>query len=134
MKRPKKATPHQDLKLRGPRRRGFVVTDARGEQTMRPLSGAGSALPAHATQHQFAGSDPIQLDHLAAPDDTTDLDATITAHGLLPKLSGDVGEVLRGDGTFGLASAWSVLTNGDPVTPELIWDSNGDVIMTEQPR
>lgn len=25
---------------------------------------------------------------------------------------------------------WSVLTNGDPATPELVWDSNGDVIMT----
>lgn len=28
---------------------------------------------------------------------------------------------------------WSVLTNGDPVTPELIFDSNGDVIMTYNP-
>ena len=26
---------------------------------------------------------------------------------------------------------WSVLTNGDAATPELMWDSNGDVIMLE---
>lgn len=31
------------------------------------------------------------------------------------------------------AAEWSVLTNGDPVTPELVWDSNGDVIMTVNP-
>ncbi len=31
----------------------------------------------------------------------------------------------------GGGSDWSVLTNGDPVTPELIFDGNGDVIMVE---
>lgn len=31
-------------------------------------------------------------------------------------------------------SAWSVMTNGDPVTPEVVFDSNGDVIMTETLR
>ncbi len=31
-------------------------------------------------------------------------------------------------------SAWSVLTNGDPVTPELIFDGTGDVIMVETLR
>lgn len=30
--------PHPDLKKGGPRRRGFVVTDARGEQTVLPAS------------------------------------------------------------------------------------------------
>lgn len=34
----------------------------------------------------------------------------------------------------GAGSAWSVLTNGDPVTPELIFDGNGDVIMVETLR
>lgn len=46
---------------------------------------------------------PHKLDgpeHLAA-DDTTRLDASIDRHGLLPKLSGDAGDVLRGDGTYG---------------------------------
>ena len=31
-------------------------------------------------------------------------------------------------------SAWSVLTNGDPADPQLVWDSFGDVIMTETVR
>jgi len=31
-------------------------------------------------------------------------------------------------------SAWSVLTNGDPVTPELLFDSNGEVLMMETLR
>lgn len=36
--------------------------------------------------------------------DTTDLDATVAHHGLLPKLSGDVDEALRGDGSWGLVT------------------------------
>jgi hypothetical protein len=31
-------------------------------------------------------------------------------------------------------SSWSVLTNGNPTYPELVFDSNGDVIMTETLR
>ncbi len=34
----------------------------------------------------------------------------------------------------GIGSAWSVLTNGDATTPELIFDGNGDVIMLETLR
>lgn len=37
--------------------------------------------------------------------DATNLDASDTAHGLLPKLSGDVDEVLRGDGTWGASTS-----------------------------
>lgn len=40
--------------------------------------------------------------------DLTRLDATATEHGLLPKLSGDVLDLLRGDGTFGTAAAEAV--------------------------
>jgi hypothetical protein len=46
-------------------------------------------------QHKLDGPE-----HLTA-DDTTDKDATTTEHGLLPKLSGDSGDALRGDGTWG---------------------------------
>ena len=46
------------------------------------------------------GADALKLDDLAAPDDTTDLDASTGAHGLLPKLSGSTAEFLRGDGAF----------------------------------
>jgi hypothetical protein len=31
----------------------------------------------------------------------------------------------------GAGSAWSVLTNGDAINPDLVYDSDGDVIMTE---
>lgn len=40
----------------------------------------------HATTHQSGGSDAIKLDDLAAPDDNTDLDATASLHGLMPKV------------------------------------------------
>lgn len=42
-------------------------------------------------------------------DDTTTLDATVDQHGLLPKLSGDAGDSLRGDGTWGPASSVDAL-------------------------
>lgn len=54
----------------------------------------------HASQHESGGGDSIKLDDLAAPDDNTDLDATITAHGLLPKLGGGTTNFLRADGTW----------------------------------
>lgn len=55
---------------------------------------------AHATAHQSGGGDAIKLDDLAAPDDNTDLDATTSAHGLLPKLGGGSTNFLRADGTW----------------------------------
>jgi hypothetical protein len=60
---------------------------------------------AHAPSHKSGGSDSIKLDELAAPTDVTTLNAATTQHGLLPKLSGNVSDVLRGDGTFGTAPA-----------------------------
>jgi hypothetical protein len=58
-------------------------------------------LVGHKATHQSAGSDAIKLDDLATPDDNTDLDASTLRHGLLPKLSGNAGDVLHGDGTWG---------------------------------
>jgi hypothetical protein len=60
-----------------------------------PLPGA------HKTSHQSGGSDAIKLDDLAATDDNTDLNASASAHGLCPKLSGNSAQALRGDGTWG---------------------------------
>lgn len=61
----------------------------------------------HATDHEAGGGDPIQLDDLAAPSDNTDLDASTTAHGLLPKLpAANSGTVFQGDGTWAYASAF----------------------------
>lgn len=54
----------------------------------------------HNTSHQSGGGDAIKLDDLAAPDDNTDLDSTISAHGLLPKLGGGTTNYLRADGTW----------------------------------
>jgi len=41
-----------------------------------------------------------KLDNLNAPDDNTDLNATTSAHGLLPKLSDDSNQFLDGDGSW----------------------------------
>ena len=54
----------------------------------------------HATTHQADGADAIKLDDLATPDDNTDLNATTTRHGLLPKLGGGTTNFLRADGTW----------------------------------
>ena len=54
----------------------------------------------HANYHENGGIDPIKLDDLNPPDDNTDLDATILAHGLCPRLSGNNTHALRGDGTW----------------------------------
>ena len=57
---------------------------------------------AHHVQHEPGGSDPvvIKLDDAAAPDDVTDLNASDTKHGLLPRLDADTNHFLRGDGTW----------------------------------
>ena len=60
---------------------------------------------AHATTHKAGGSDAIALDMLAAPTDITTLNASTTAHGLLPKLSGNAAQFLSGAGTWLTAAA-----------------------------
>ena len=62
---------------------------------------------AHATTHQSGGSDAIKLDDLASPDDNTDLNSSLTAHGLLPKLGGGTSNFLRADGTWASPGASS---------------------------
>jgi hypothetical protein len=54
----------------------------------------------HASDHQSGGGDAIKLDDLATPDDNTDLDATTSIHGLLPKLGGGTSNFLRADGSW----------------------------------
>jgi hypothetical protein len=48
----------------------------------------------------LADAKAIKLDDFAAPDDNTDLNATSAYHGLLPKLSNNTRQFLRGDGTW----------------------------------
>ena len=64
----------------------------------------------HAASHQSGGADSIKLDDLASPDDNTDLDATTSAHGLLPKLGGGTTNYLRADGN------WATPAGGDANT------------------
>jgi len=60
----------------------------------------GLTTPLHHTTHESGGSDAIKLDDLSAPDNNTDLNATTSAHGLLPILSGNPNEFLNGDGNW----------------------------------
>lgn len=55
---------------------------------------------AHKTSHESGGGDAIKLDDLSTPDDNVDLNASITKHGLLPKLANDVAKFLTGLGTW----------------------------------
>ena len=52
----------------------------------------------------------IKLDDFATPDDNTDLDASLTEHGLLLKLGGGTTNFLRADGT------WAAPAGGGDVT------------------
>jgi hypothetical protein len=61
---------------------------------------------AHALSHKTGGGDSIKLDEFATPDDNTNLNATTTYHGLLPKLSGVASEYLDGGG------GWSTPPSG----------------------
>jgi hypothetical protein len=61
---------------------------------------------AHAASHKSGGSDLIKLDELAATTDVTTLNASTTAHGLLPKLSNVSTQYLDGTG------AWSTPAGG----------------------
>jgi hypothetical protein len=49
-------------------------------------------------QRYLTDAKAIKLDDFATPDDNTDLDATSSAHGLMPKLSNNARLFYRGDG------------------------------------
>jgi hypothetical protein len=53
-----------------------------------------------------------KLDDFGAPDDNTDLNATTSAHGLLPKLGGGTTNFLRADGTWSAPGGGSALVRG----------------------
>lgn len=63
-------------------------------------SSASRTPSSHASSHVSGGGDSIKLDDLATPDDNTDLNATTSLHGLLPKLGGGTTNFLRADGTW----------------------------------
>lgn len=53
----------------------------------------------HAVTHQSGGTDPLALDTLAAPTDIATLNASTSAHGLMPKLDNNVNHFFTGTGT-----------------------------------
>ena len=59
----------------------------------------------HASTHKAGGSDEIPLDELSNPSDTIALNASTAAHGLLPKLSGNIDDVLDGSGAWNSGKA-----------------------------
>lgn len=61
--------------------------------------GASSDLVVHGHTGPADGG-AIKLDDLQPPDDTTDLDATVAMHGLLPKLGANTAHFLNGYGAF----------------------------------
>lgn len=70
---------------------------------------------------EFAGgADAIKLDELGAPTDITTLDSSVTAHGLLPKLSNDSAQFMSGVGTWatpgGGSDPWTYLTRASDFT------------------
>jgi len=71
------------------------------------LHASAFAAASHATQHKSGGADAIKIDELAAPTDNTTLDATTSAHGLMPKFPGTkqrlLGDKSWATGTFGIS-------------------------------
>lgn len=66
------------------------------------ITGRPSTFPPmlHAGTHQSGGLDPIPLDTLAPPADNTNLNASLTAHGLMSKLNGNGNQYFDGTGAF----------------------------------
>jgi hypothetical protein len=62
-----------------------------------------------ASLFQSGGAQAIKLDDLATPDDNTDLNASTSRHGLLPKLDGSSAKFLDGSGAFSTPAGGSGL-------------------------
>src|SRR5690606_14807550 len=104
----------------GPTDELLLNSDVGGEQlvTVELLTGTSVEVERLFARYRAAGSaDPIRLDQLALPDDNTYLNATVSTHGLLPKLSGSTGQFLRGDGT------WATPDGGPTTVFDLDWSA-----------
>jgi hypothetical protein len=115
-----------ELGTAAPTANALVKADATGKIAL-------GWVPDHALTHQAGGSDAIKLDDLAAPDDNIALDASALAHGLLPKLSGNAAEALKGDGSWGLVAVSPLTTKGDlygfsTVDDRVPAGSDGDIL------
>lgn len=54
----------------------------------------------HQARHNEGGLDELKLDDLGIPDNNTDLDASVSLHGLMQKYPNDASKYLDGSGTF----------------------------------
>lgn len=79
---------------------GGLAMGAVGHDELTDVGTGDHHAQAHAADHASGQSDALKLDDLAAPDDNTDLDASSSVHGLLPKLSNVSTEFLNGQGAF----------------------------------
>lgn len=101
----------------------FYASDATQKQvTYAMLGGSQPAPVVHAPSHKSGGGDAIKLDEFAAPTDIVTLNASTTAHGLLPKLAGGTSSFLRADGT------WAAPAGGGDMT-KAVYDTNADNIV-----
>ena len=86
-------------------------------------------LVAHAASHKAGGSDAIKLDELATPDDNTNLNASATRHGLLPKLSNVATQFLNGLGNW-IAVAWEDIVGKPDTYPPSAHNQDASTITT----
>lgn len=73
----------------------------------------------HATAHQSGGGDAIKLDDLGAPDNNTDLNVSISAHGLCPILPNNAAVFFNGVGGYTTPSASDSAAIHDNVAAEI---------------
>jgi len=75
------------------------------------------AAASHAARHKSGGADAIKLDELAAPTDVTTLNATTSAHGLLPKATAPASGLLNVLGIANGETVWSAKAIFDNTNP-----------------
>lgn len=108
------------------------VPEVRGGWRDHAHNGVDAQQLAEANTHQALDIDPATAIHWTREMIQDMIAAFLEDQNGNPFVYNDAGDRLTIES--GAGSAWSVLTNGDPVAPELIFDSFGDVIMTETPR
>jgi len=84
-------------------------------------------------QRYLTDAKAIKLDDFATPDDNTDLDATSTAHGLMPKLSNNARLFYRGDGvqaTYASVTATPTAATGATATDAAALASTNTTFIT----
>jgi hypothetical protein len=85
------------------------------------------------SQRYLTDAKAIKLDDFATPDDNTDLDATSSAHGLMPKLSNNARLFYRGDGvqaTYASVTATPTAATGATATDAAALASTNTTFIT----